>query len=199
MSSGRKAEYPGQSSIGHGRSLARPHLPCSAPTAPHEAFRILVAHDCKSCRIRFAAGVVAVLPSLVYFLVLVSIGVESLQLPAGAMRATSALYSILASPLLETALMLPVAFLLKRLIPSKERVRIVLLAAIFAFAHKFGGGWRQVIASSWPFLIYSVTLTTWLKRSGREAFVVTALVHALYNATFFGIGALGALMASGEG
>jgi len=43
-------------------------------------------------------------------------------------------------------------------------------------------------------LIYSVTLTTWLKRSSGTAFVLTALVHALYNATFFAVGALGAIL-----
>ena len=62
---------------------------------------------------------------------------------------------------------------------------------VCALAHLFGGGWRQVIASFWPFLIYSATLMTWLKRSGRDAFVLTAFVHALYNATFFSVGAIG--------
>jgi hypothetical protein len=75
-----------------------------------------------------------------------------------------------------------------------ERIRIVLLAATCALAHKFGGSWQQVFASAWPFLIYSVTLTAWLKQSGRAAFVLTALVHALYNATFFAVGALGFLL-----
>lgn len=58
-------------------------------------------------------------------------------------------------------------------------VQIVLLAAICAPAHRIGGGWEQVFASFWPFLIYSLTLTTWLKRFGRAAFVLTAVVHAL--------------------
>ena len=95
--------------------------------------------------------------------------------------------------------MFPLASLLTLMIPRQTRVQIVLLAAICAVAHKFGGGWQQVIASFWPFLIYSATLTMWLKRSGRDAFVLTAFVHALYNATFFGVGALGNFLAAPDG
>jgi hypothetical protein len=138
-------------------------------------------------------------PSLLYFFALVFIGADSLRPPAGTLDAKLAGYSILGAPLLETALMFPLASLLARVFPRLGRVRIVLLAVIFALAHKFGGTWPQALASFWPFLIYSVTLTTWLKRSGRDAFVLTALVHALYNATFFGVGALATLMAPPEG
>jgi len=137
------------------------------------------------------AWLVAVVPSLLYFFALVSIGADSLRPPAGALDATFAGYSILAAPLLETALMFPLASLLTRIIPRQPRVQIVLLAMVCALAHLFGGGWRQVIASLWPFLIYSATLTTWLKRSGRDAFVLTAFVHALYNATFISVGVIG--------
>ncbi|HEY5283749.1 MAG TPA: hypothetical protein VIM14_13240 [Polyangia bacterium] len=143
----------------------------------------------------FRAWLIAVVPSLLCFFALVAIGAYSLRPPAGALGTTFAGYSILAAPVLETALMFPVASLLTLLIPRHRRVQIVVLAMICALAHKFGGGWRQVFASLWPFLIYSVTLTTWLKRSPRDAFLLTALVHALYNATFFSVGALGAIMA----
>ena len=135
------------------------------------------------------AWLVAIVPSLLYFFALVLIGADSLHPPARALDATFAAYSILAAPLLETALMFPLASLLALLIPSRRGVQIILLAIFCALAHKFGGGWRQVIASFWPFLIYSVTLVTWLKRSDRDAFALTAAVHALYNVTFFGVGA----------
>jgi hypothetical protein len=142
------------------------------------------------------AWLVAVVPSLLYFFALVSIGAESLRPPAGALDATFAGYSILAAPLLETALMFPVASLLTRMIPRQPRVQIVLLAVIGALAHVFGGGLRQVLASFWPFLVYSATLTTWRKRSDRDAFVLTTFVHGLYNATFFGVGAIGQYIAA---
>lgn len=144
------------------------------------------------------AWLVAVVPSLLYFVVLVAIGADSLRPPPGALDPTFAGYSILAAPLLETALMLPLAFLLTLVFPRQARLQIALLAVTCALAHKLGGGWRQVLASLWPFLIYSVTLTTWLKRSVRDAFVLTTVVHALYNATFFAVGALGFLMAAPE-
>ena len=41
---------------------------------------------------------------------------------------------------------------------------------LFALAHGLGGGWQQVIASCWPFLIFSATLTAWRRHSGRDAF-----------------------------
>jgi hypothetical protein len=138
-------------------------------------------------------------PSLVYFFALVWFGAASLAPPAGALDAATAAYSILAAPLLETALMFPLLSLVKRAIPRHEAVQILLLAAICALAHRFGGGWYQVVASFWPFLVYSATLTTWLRHSRRDAFVLTAVVHALYNATFFGVGAIGMLIVASRG
>lgn len=153
-----------------------------------------ISNDTKVGRAAYAlrAWLIATVPSLLYFLALVSFGADSLRPPAGALDAAYAAYSILVAPLLETALMFPLASLIKLAVPRHGRIQILLLATICALAHKFGGGWQQVLASFWPFLIYSVTLTTWLKRSRGTAFVLTALVHALYNATFFAVGALGA-------
>jgi hypothetical protein len=39
-----------------------------------------------------------------------------------------------------------------------------------------------------------MVLTAWLARSPRAAFVLTALVHSLYNATLFGVGVLPLLL-----
>ena len=152
-----------------------------------------ISGNAKADRARYAwrAWLIAVIPSLFYFLARVYVGADSLRPPARSLDAAFAGYSILVAPLLETALMFPLASLLKLMIPGQGRVRIILLAAMCALAHKIGGGWQQVFASFWPFLVYSVTLTTWLKRSHRDAFVLTAFVHALYNATLFGVGAVG--------
>ena len=156
---------------------------------------LAVSRDTKSSRAAYTlrAWLIAAVPSLLYFFALVHLGVDSLRPPARALDVAYAGYSILVAPLLETALMFPLAFLLAPMIP-RQGIRIVLLAAICALAHRIGGGWEQVFASFWPFLIYSVTLTEWLKRSKGAAFVLTALVHALYNATFFGVGVLGAFL-----
>ena len=149
---------------------------------------------CSAASYALRAWLFAVVPSLLYFLALVCIGTESLRPPAGSLDTTFAAYSILGAPLLETALMVPMASLLGLLIPRHGRLQIVLLASICALAHRIGGSWQQVVASFWPFLIYSVTLFTWAKRSTKTAFVLTALVHALYNATFFAVGVLGVLL-----
>ena len=153
-----------------------------------------ISHDTTAGRAAYAlrAWVIATVPGLLYFFALVYFGADSLRPPKGALDATYAGYSILLAPLLETALMFPLASLIKLAVPRHGRAQIFLLATICALAHKLGGGWQQVFASFWPFLIYSVTLTTWLKRSRGTAFVLTALVHALYNASFFAVGALGA-------
>jgi hypothetical protein len=160
------------------------------------AYRVGLSTNTSRATYALRAWLVAVVPSLLYFAALVAIGADSLRPPAGALDATFALYSILGAPLLETALMLPLAFLLARMLPRQTRLQIAVLAVAGALAHGVGGSWRQVLASFWPFLIYSVTLTTWLKRSATDAFVLTALVHALYNATFFVVGAVGHLMAA---
>ena len=91
--------------------------------------------------------------------------------------------------------MFPVASLPCAADSPAPRVQIVLLVAICALARKFGGSWREVFARLWPFLIYSAMLSICLEHSPREAFGLTALVHALYNATFFCVCALGTLMA----
>jgi len=157
-----------------------------------------ISGDTNASRAAYAlrAWLIAVIPSLIYFFALVYLGANTLRPPPRALDATFAGYSILAAPLLETALMLPIASLLTLMIPRHGWIRIVLLAAICALAHRIGGGWQQVFASFWPFLIYSATLTTWLKRSAGDAFMLTAIVHALYNATFFGVGVIGVLLAA---
>ena len=136
------------------------------------------------------AWLIAVVPSLLYFLAQAGIGTNVLPAPGRAPDLAFAAYSILAAPLLETALMLALARLLGLLIPQRRRVRIVLLAGLCALAHGIGGGWHQVLASSWPFLVYSVVLNAWLPQSNRAAFVLAALVHSLYNATLFLVGTL---------
>jgi hypothetical protein len=142
------------------------------------------------------AWLVAVVPSLLYFFARVLVGADSLRAPGGVLDPAFAAYSILLAPLLETALMLLLAELLAAITPDYRRIRIVLLGLVFALAHRFGGGWQQVIGSAWPLMVYSVTLHRWRERSRNEAFVATSIVHALYNATIFGVGALGALGAA---
>jgi hypothetical protein len=145
-------------------------------------------------RVRYAlrAWLVAVVPSLLLFLVQVVAGLASLRPPANVPTGLGWGYSVLVAPVVETALMLPLAWLLDRAMPRHEGLRIVALAVTCALAHKPGGDWRQVVNALWPFLVYAATLTAWRKRSNGDALAVTAAVHALYNASFFPAGTLGA-------
>jgi len=157
-----------------------------------------ISPDATSSRTSWVLGAwfIAVSPSLFYLLVLAGTGTHASHPPSGAIDVAFAGYSILVAPLLETALMLALARLLELMIPERRRMRIVLLAVTCALAHGIGGGWHQVLASAWPFLIYSIVLVTWLVRSALAAFALTALVHSLYNATLFLVGALMVLQAS---
>jgi hypothetical protein len=87
----------------------------------------------------FRAWLLAVVPSLLYFVALAGVGADALRPPGRAPDVAFAGYSILAAPLLETALMLALARLLEFMIPQRRRVRIVLLAAILSLAHRIGG------------------------------------------------------------
>ena len=151
-----------------------------------------ISPDATASRTAWVLGAwpIAVVPSLLYFLALAGIDADVLQPPRRTFDVAFAGYSILAAPLLETALMLALARLLEFMVPRRRRLRIVLLAVTCALAHLIGGGWHQVVASFWPFLIYSVMLTAWLPRSPHVAFLLTALVHSLYNATLFVAGGL---------
>jgi len=155
-------------------------------------FRML--RDTGVGRVRYAlrAWLVAVVPSLLLFLVQVVAGIASLRPPANVPIGLGWGYSVLLAPIVETALMLPLAWLLDRATPRHEGLRIVALAVACALAHKLGGNWRQVVNALWPFLVYAATLIAWRKRSSADALAVTAIVHALYNASFFAVGMLAA-------
>jgi membrane protease YdiL (CAAX protease family) len=72
----------------------------------------------------------------------------------------------------------------------------LLVAFVAALAHRIGGDWRQVVNTTWPILVYATSLVLWLRRSASDAFIVTTIVHALYNMAFFAVGILGRLLLS---
>lgn len=143
------------------------------------------------------AWLLAWVPSLAFFIVRVLTGNASLAIPLGPGVAAFSAYSILLAPVLETAAMLPVAALLRRLPVRSDIPRIALLAALAAAAHAPQGGAPAVAGALWPFAVYSACLFAWWPHSWRDAFMVTAAVHALYNASFLGTGLAAAWLASG--
>ncbi len=143
------------------------------------------------------AWLIAVLPPLSLFGARVAVGDASLRPPPMPDFAGVAAYSIVAAPLIETALMVPVALALRALPLAGDWVRAGALAALAALMHGFGGSTWQVINAFWPFFVYSIAMFAWRRRSVHDAFLVPALVHLLYNATFFAVGIAGGFVAGG--
>ena len=144
------------------------------------------------------ASLVAIVPSLVVFGGLVALGIDTMRAPPGALDPAFVAYSVLLAPAIETAVMLALAAALARLVPGNGGLQVVAVALAGALAHRVGGDWRQVAHATWPMLVYATSLALWLRRSAADAFVVTTIVHALYNAAFFAVGVLGVL-ATGDG
>ena len=139
------------------------------------------------------ASLLAIAPSMLLFAVLVALGIDTLRAPAGSLDPAFIAYSVLLAPVLETAVMLALAAVLARLVPQHVALKIVLVAFVTALAHRIGGDWRQVVDTTWPILVYATSLVLWLRRSASDAFIVTTIVHALYNMAFFAVGILGPL------
>ena len=133
------------------------------------------------------AWLIATLPSLALFLLRVRLGWITPAPASGMPGVRVVLYASVGAPVLETALMMVVAWPLARVL-RHSLPRIVALAALAALAHLPGGGASQALIALWPFLVYATVLFAWYERSGAAAFAMTALVHALYNATFLATG-----------
>ena len=138
------------------------------------------------------ASLLAIVPSLFMFGVLVASGIETLRGPNGIDPAFMA-YSVLLAPVIETGVMLALAAASARLFPRHAAVQIALVGFITALAHGIEGDWRQVVDTTWPILVYATSLVLWLRRSARDAFILTAIVHAAYNMAFFAVGILAPL------
>jgi hypothetical protein len=160
-------------------------------------FRLLedtLAVDNGPARSVLHASLLAIVPSLLMFGVLVASGIDALRTPTDTLDPAFIAYSVLLAPMIETAVMLALAAALARLVPKHGTLQIVLVALFAAVTHWIGGDWRQVAYTAWPILVYATSLVLWLRRSARDAFIVTTIVHALYNLAFFAVGILGPLV-----
>lgn len=153
----------------------------------------LLATNNGRARFVLRASLLAIVPSLLVFGVLVALGLDTLRIRLSELDLAFLAYSVLLAPAIETALMLALAAILARLVPKQAALQIVLVALAAAFAHRIGGNWRQVFGVTWPLLVYATSLVLWLRRSASNAFIVTTTVHALYNVAFVAVGILGAL------
>ena len=158
-------------------------------------FRILASTNAGHVHYIFAAWTIAVVPSLALFAARVAFGGASLQTPHGEEFAGFAAYSIVVAPLIETMVMVPLALALRALPGQSDWPRVFALATLAALAHGFGGTAWQVAAAFWPFVVYSAALFAWRRRSLNDAYLVTVLIHMLYNATFVAVGAAARMLA----
>ena len=87
---------------------------------------------------------------------------------------------LILSPWIETLLMWPILWVLKRF--TRNQLSIALGSmAVWAILHSLASpAWGLIIA--WPFFIFSVCFLEWEKKSKIKAIVVTALVHTCQNA-----------------
>jgi hypothetical protein len=162
------------------------------------AIERLLGADGARARSVLRASLAAIAPSLLLFALLVALGIDSLRASRQAIDPRFVLYSVALAPAIETAAMLAVAALLARVLPRHALLQIVVLALLAALAHRIGGGWRQVLRTLWPLAVYAGCLVLWLRRSARDAFLVTTLVHMAYNGALFAVGYAG-MLASGDG
>jgi hypothetical protein len=153
--------------------------------------RNLANRDESHARYVVRAWSIAVVPSLVLFGARVALGDASLRPPPVPNAAALVAYSIVAAPLIETALMVPLALALRALPIGSDWARAGLLAALAALAHGFGGSAWQVVNAFWPSFVYSIAMFAWARRSVFDAFLVATLVHMLYNATIVSVGIAG--------
>ena len=160
------------------------------------SLEIALAANNGLARSTLRASLLAIVPSLIMFGVLVALGIETLRAPTGTLNPAFIAYSVLLAPVIETAVMLALATVLVRLLPRHAALQIALVGLLTALAHGLGGDWRQVVDTTWPILVYATSLILWLRRSATDAFIVTTIVHALYNMTFFAVGILGPLAMS---
>jgi hypothetical protein len=158
----------------------------------------LLGADGTRARSALRASLAAIVPSLLLFALLVALGIDSLRAPRQAIDPAFVLYSVMLAPAIETAVMLAAAAVLARLLPQRALLQIVVLALLAALAHRIGGGWRQVLRTLWPLAVYAGCLVLWLRRSARDAFLVTTLVHMAYNGVLFAVGYAG-MLASDDG
>ena len=150
-------------------------------------------------RLRYVAMAwwLALAPSLALFALRVAFDGASLTPPPLPDPAGFALYSIVVAPLVETAVMIPLALALLHLPFGSDWPRAVLLAALAALAHGFGGSAWQVALAFWPFVVYAAALYAWRTRSLADAYLVTVAIHMLFNGAIFAAGVLAHVVAGG--
>ncbi len=101
---------------------------------------------------------------------------------------------IVFSPQVETAIMIPVIYLLTRVLQRPIYVAAV-SGALWGVAHAYSNG-PLALVTAWPFFVYTLCFLAWRSSSLKRAYWYTAVCHANYNAILCGI-ILGAVAGAG--
>ena len=175
----------------------RPDAPGNDAESRMRPLRALTETGAGHVRYVVRAWLIALVPSLALYFGRLALGSARVADVSPPDVAGFAAYSIVVAPLIETAVMVPLALALLRLPVASDWPRVVALAALAALAHGFGGSAWQVALAFWPFVVYSAALFAWRARSLGDAYLVAAAVHMLYNASIFATGTLVSALASG--
>ena len=103
-------------------------------------------------------------------------------------------YLVVLGPILETLMMVPVLWLLRRMFSSRLTAAI-LSAALWAVLHAMQSP-AQGVSALWGFFVLSSAFLAWRQRSLLAAFWVTCSLHALNNLTVWTL--LGSVRAGGK-
>jgi len=132
--------------------------------------------------------VVAVVPSLALFGAQIALG--SASLPRTRFSSSFAVYSVVLAPVVETLLLLALAWVARAVFPRRPVMQIAVTGIAFAVVHGITGSWDQAANVAWPALVYAAILIVRWAQSPAAAFGIAVAVHALYNGTFFAVALL---------
>ena len=124
------------------------------------------------------AALISIIPTLVISIV-VGLAMPTSRPSLGSSVATVLLGLVFLAPWMETFLMLPVLWILKRLLHRQLLVALA-SAATWAVIHSLSAAaWGLAVA--WPFFVFSTCFLEWQKQSRAKAIVITASVHMCHN------------------
>lgn len=128
-------------------------------------------------RYLFRATAIAFLPAMLLSLALTGCEIYKLEVRAEYIGWLAA--DALLSPWVESAFMVPVFWLLRKIRVRKEWLPIA-SALVWAARHSLSNPWWGVVVF-WPFYVFSRCFLGHEKISQNRAFIVTSLLHTFYN------------------
>jgi hypothetical protein len=94
------------------------------------------------------------------------------------------LMSIVFAPPLETAIMIPLIYLITRVL-ERPGYTAAVSGALWGLVH--GLAQPMAFLTAWPFFIFTLCFLSWRSSSLKQAYWYTVACHALYNATLCGL------------